>query len=124
MKISYMLLPLLLLALVFSCRSVQNKAQVQNQDQPVYSGLVIGKKVFPGTMSEYTVYSLLGADGSSVLLFNLSNVSAGFEDYSGREVRVVGSPGSGTIGWKRTRTNGILVREIVTDANGQDLPVR
>jgi hypothetical protein len=108
-----------------SCRTVQAKSQqVLTDDHQSYSGTVKSRKVFPGTLSEYTVFFLETGDGGRFILFNLSNVSMGFESYSGREVRVSGDPGNGYIGWKRTLTNGIQVTDILIDTNVLVIPVR
>lgn len=111
-----MILGIIVTALLTACRTAPRKGNTsealpQSGDLTA-TGRVEMVRVFPGTLSEFSFYTLLTNGNGRVILFNASNASRGFEEYSNRRVRVTGSPARGVIGWKRIATNGIRVRDI------------
>jgi len=91
----------------------ENQDEHLEEDMLRLTGTV--KQVFQlkGTLSEYSYFILSTEDVRDLILFNENKESRGFEEYLGIEVEVFGENGTGFIGFRKTPTEGILVKEIV-----------
>ncbi|WP_319478500.1 hypothetical protein [Marispirochaeta aestuarii] len=120
---------LILLAILifgFSCASAQEKPlhpQTRSVEQPqstvmpqngIYKGIIIERKSNPGTLSEYSYY-ILKTDGNEYILFNSTLNSAGFGEWKNKEVVIEANAGEGGIGFKKQKTEGLIVMSILSE---------
>jgi len=106
----------IIVALFFmiSCVSANSKKPTRKIENSsiVLEGIVKEIKVSAGTLSEYSYYVLNTGRKEETILFNSKSFSGGFDIYVGKKVRVRGKMGSGFIGWRKTKREGLLVKEI------------
>ena len=78
----------------------------------ILEGIVSEVIVSPRTLSEYRYYVIQTGQGKKTILFNKEFVSYGFEKYINKKVRITGIKRTGSLGWRKNKTEGVQVLKI------------